>query len=345
VLLVRGRRRAIWNTDTGDVVQLKGDGVVISPPTWPCGHAAGCSPWSPAASRKHPVVAGATGQGAVLWDATTGGVVRQLEQTRSALEATFSPGGRLLVVVDGDRSSARIWDASTWEPKGYVPSRRGMPTRPRQNVPGTYLHSAQFVTNPLRVLTVDELGKVELTTLATGKTVTLPGAALPPAVAAASDGGHIAVGTMDGKLNVFSRAGAPRPPKVATDRAVSSLEFDRVGAAIVTGGQSGTTTTWAVRTLTSTELRAFGGEITGATFSPGGDLLLVTSGVTARLWDLTLHRVVIELPRTPDVRAEFSPDGRRIVIAGKTRLEVVSCWACLPLQQLEKRARALLPAS
>jgi WD40 repeat protein len=342
VLLVRGQRRAIWDTDTGDVVKLAGGGVAMGDyPTWPCGHAAGCSPWSTAASREEPVVAGANAKGAVIWNATTGHARQLGEQTRTVLEAVFSPGGRRLVVVDGDRSCARIWDTSTWEPKGYVPSRCGA----LQNVPGKNLQSAQFVANPLRVLTVDALGTVQLTNLATGKTITLPGAALPPAVAAASDGGHVAVGTFHGKLSVVSRTGAARPPKEATDKAVSRLEFNRKGTAIVTGGQSGTTTTWDVRTLTPTELRAFGGEITGATFSPGGDLLLVTSGVTARLWDLTLRRVVVELPRTVGVRAEFSPDGRKIVIAGKTRLEVVSCIACLPLKEVEERARALLPPS
>jgi WD40 repeat protein len=340
VLLVRGQRRAIWNTDTGEVVNLNHGGVPLGfYTTWPCGHAAGCAPWSPAASRNHPVVAVASPRGAVIWNPATGRVRQLGAVSHTVLEAAFSPRGRLLVVVDGDQSSARIWDAATWEPKRYVPSRHGAA---RPNVP---LQSAQFVANPLRVLTVDALGKVQLTTLATGKTITLPGAALPPAVAAASDGGQIAVGTTDGKLSVFSRTGAARPPKEATDRLVSSLEFDRVGAAIVTGGQSGTTTTWDVRTLTPRELRASGGEITGTTFSPRGDLLMVTSGATARLWDLTLRRVVLELPRTPAVRAEFSPDGRKIVIAGKTRLEVVPCWACLPLEQLKERARTLLPAS
>ena len=56
------------------------------------------------------------------------------------------------------------------------------------------------------------------------------------------------------------------------------------------------------------------------------------------------NRVVVELPRSPDVRAEFSPDGRRIVLAGRTRLEVLTCVPCLPLTTLEERAQALLPA-
>ena len=99
---------------------------------------------------------------------------------------------------------------------------------------------------------------------------------------------------------------------------MKSLAFDRAGELIATGGQRGTTITWDARTLKPTPLRAPGGDITGATFSPDGNLVLVTSGATTRLWDRTLPRVIVELPQTPDARAELSPDGSRIVIAGRT---------------------------
>ena len=72
--------------------------------------------------------------------------------------------------------------------------------------------------------------------------------------------------------------------------------------------------------------------------------MLVTSGDTARLWSWTLRRVLVDLPGTGDIRAEFSPDGSQIVVAGKTRLEVMPCVPCLPLKKLEERAESLLPA-
>jgi WD40 repeat protein len=339
VLVVRGQRRAIWNTDTGKVVELAGGGVVMpGPPSWPCGRAAGCVPWNP--TGKRPLVAGANARGgAVVWNPRTGQIEQAIgKETGSVREAAFSPDGRLLVVVDGNRRTAEIWNVSTGQARseGEVPNER----EARHN-----LASAQFVASPLRVLTVDELGNVRLSNLTTGETVALRGTAFPAAVAAASDGGQVALGTMDGKLRTFARAGPASLPRRATDEAVTSLEFSRVGASIVTGGQAGTTTVWDVRTLTPTRLRAFGGEISGATFSPDGDLVLVTSGVTARLWDRMLRRVVVELPRTGDVRAEFSPDGSRIVIAGRTRVEVIPCYACMPLAKLEQRARSLMPAS
>jgi WD40 repeat protein len=165
VLVVRGARRAIWNTDTGKVVELRGGIPVVPDPEWPCGHAAGCAPWSPDGR----LVAGANTNGrAVVWNARTGHVARTFgKETRTVIEAAFSPDGRFLVVVDVNRRRARIWDVLKRKPQEQVPGRHDA----RRS-----LHSAQFVANPLRVLTVDELQNVQLSTPATGETVALPGA-------------------------------------------------------------------------------------------------------------------------------------------------------------------------
>ena len=331
VLVVRGERRAIWNTDTGHVVELRGGGSVPFAPQWPCGHAAGCAPWSP----NGRLVAGVTATGrAVVWSARTGHVARRFGNGL-ATGVAFGPDGRRLVVVGTNERWARIWDVARAQPEERVP-RHGAPAP---------VDSAQFVTHPLGVLTVDAAQHVQLSTLATGEIRALPGTAFPVAVAAAKGNGRIALGTTGGELHVFSPGGGSPREQHVTNGAMTSLEFDRSGTMIAVGDQKGTAATWDTRTRRATRLRAFGGEVSGATFSPGGGLLLVTSGDTARLWDWRLRRVVVELPGTADVRGELSPDGSRIVVAGKTRLEVVPCYACLPLDQLEQRARSLLPRS
>ena len=251
------------------------------------------------------------------------------------VEVAFSPDGRRLVVVDGSRPRAQIWAVSPLEPKEQVPLQTA--DQP--------LLAAQFIPDPLRVLTVDVEGRVRLSNPATGETVALRGATFPAAVAATSDGRRVGVGTNGGWLRVFSNGGRSALARRATDGVVTTLAFSSRGGVIATGGQRGTAVTWDGRKLARTPLHAFGGRISGATFSPGGGLLLVTSETRARLWDRTLRRVVLELPSAPDVRAEFSPDGSQIVIAGRTRLEVLPCIACLPWKELEERARSLLPAS
>jgi WD40 repeat protein len=258
------------------------------------------------------------------------------DETGGVIEAAFSPDGRRLLVVDGNRSRAQIWHV--------VPRlvREGEPVPPQGEGRGA-LRAAQFLVHPLRVLTVDVNGKVQLSDANGGGTATLPGAAFPAAVAATAEG-RLALGTIDGRLRLFSRAGTAGRVQKATERSVRSLEFSPTGAAVAVGGQTGTTSIWNVRTFGATPLRAFGGEITGVTFSPRGDFVLVTSGDTARLWSWTLRRVLVDLPGTGDIRAEFSPDGSQIVVAGKTRLEVMPCVPCLPLKKLEERAESLLPA-
>jgi WD40 repeat protein len=186
-------------------------------------------------------------------------------------------------------------------------------------------------------------GAVQVSPVEGGRTATLPGAAYPAAVAATDDG-RIATGTIGGFLRLFPATGGAAPAKRATDKSVTSLAFSRTGGALALGGQTGTSSIWDLRTLEQTPLRAFGGAISGVSFSPDGEFVLVTSGATARLWDRTLRRVLVELPRTGNVRAEFSPDGSRIVVAGAKRLEVLPCIPCLPLSELAERARSLLPA-
>jgi WD40 repeat protein len=279
-------------------------------------------------------VAGAQSNGRiVLWNPRTGQVSQSFGKPAPTVsEVGFSPDGRQLVVADGGRPEVTIWNLAG-QPPTKVATRQP-------------LSSAQLLQNPPRLLTVNLLLRAQLSDTSTGATVTLA-ESLAPAVARSPDGGRFAVGTTSGVLRLFSRTGALHARGRATDDSVTTVAFNRTGTAIATGGQRGAVTVWDVRprTLAPTPLRAFGGEVTGVSFSPDGDLVLVTSGVTARLWDRRLQRVIIELPRTREVRAEFSPDGRRIVIAGKTRLEMIRCDACGSLDVLGERARSLLPAT
>jgi WD40 repeat protein len=332
-LVVQGWRAAVWDTDTGAVVPLRGGMYMIDPLTWPCGRAAGCSPWSPDGR----YVAGADADGgAVMWNARTGSVARRFgKATGTVSGAAFSPDGRQLVVVDGARRTARIWNVATGVPGAAVPA---------AGAARAELESAQFVPRPPRVLTVDTEGNAQLSDPATKTAVPLPGGTLSQSVASARDGRQIAIGATAGELRVFTGPRHTMRSRRTTFEAVNSVAFNRAGTAIATGGQKGAIRTWDARTLTPTQLRAPGGEVTGTTFSRGGDLLLVTAGSSARLWDRTLSRVILELPQTPGVRAEFSPDSRRIAIAGQTRLEVLRCDACAPLHALVQRAWSLLPS-
>jgi WD40 repeat protein len=139
-----------------------------------------------------------------------------------------------------------------------------------------------------------------------------------------------------------------RDAKVRSVRAskgpISSVAWALDGSALATGGQEGTVRIWDASTLTPTDLRAPGGTVADAAFSPDGRLLLVTSGSIARLWDRSLPGIVLEVPNVADVSAELSPDATELVIAGTRTLEARPCFACASLDELERDARTLLPA-
>jgi WD40 repeat protein len=278
-------------------------------------------------------VAGADAYGrAVVWDARTGAVRESLERASgNVIGAAFSADGGRVAVAEGAKGRARIWDTGRWRPESVVPAEKA----------GEILLSAQFAAD--RVLTVDFAGRAQLSDPATGTSTGLPGSTVPAAVAVRADG-QSAIGTTEGELRVFSAGGQTLGTEVAPGGAVNSVSYDRAGTTIATGGRDGTVSLWNARTLTHTKLQAPGGQVTSATFSPDGRLVLVTYGSVTRLWDRRLGRVLLELPPTPDASAEFSPDGQSIVLAGGDRLEILRCYACMPLDALERHARSLLPA-
>ena len=344
VLVVRHGSKAsesgVWNVGTGAMVPLLGGVTVPSVrdhPTWPCGRAAGCSAWS----SDGRFVAGVNAAGnAVVWDLSTRKARLIGKRTGTAIGAAFSPDGRRLVVAYADRPRARIWDVATGRAGPLVPTTRG-----KNHFP----FSAQFVANSPWVLTVDSTLHAQLSDPATGATKALSGHVLPAGVALAGNGHRIAlaVGTKErAVVRVFSGAGTALRSREAPGGAVSSIAFDGTGSALVIGGQKGTAYVWDARRRLPIALPGTGGEVIGASFSPDDNLVIVTSrDHDARLWDWARARVLAEYPNTKNVRAEFSPDGRWIVLAGKTRLEAVRCYACAQLEDLEQRGRSLLPPS
>ena len=332
VLVARGTRRGVWDVATGRVVELAGGGVETERVAWPCGRAAGCSPWSPDGR----LVAGATKDGgAVAWDARGGAVRRRFGPARGTVAGVaFSRDGRSVVVADGGRPQAALWKLDGARPEAFVPARAADP-----------IQSAQFVAEPLRVLTVDASGLAQLSDPATGTSAELAGMTRPPAAAASDDGARVAVGSSEGELRVSDGgpAARPRPVRATAGEPVSSLAWDRAGALVATGGQQGTTRIWDAEALRATTLRAPGGAVDSVAFSRDGAIVLDTSETVVRLWDRALRRLALELPRSNGV-AELSPDSRLLALAGGGPLEVRPCDACATLSELVRRARALLPA-
>ena len=193
VLVVRRRGNAwadaVWNAGAGDrAVERRRFLRLPDPATWPCGRAAGCSPWSP----NGRFVAGVNAAGdAVIWDASTaqGAAHRKAnrDRDRSCVQPGRPPPGRRV------RGSAAARGSGTSRPAS--PGRWCRPCGGRR-----LSFSAQFVPNSPWVLTVDSVRCTRSSPIRRrARLRLLSGHVLPAGVAAAGNGQRIALASAQGE--------------------------------------------------------------------------------------------------------------------------------------------------
>ena len=284
--------------------------------SYACLRGVGCAPWS-ADGR---FVAGVNWPGvATLWDAGSGREVRRLGG-RAATSAAFAPDGRTVAVI-WRRNAARLIRAGDGTPAG----------EPLDSALGLGLQSVQFAAGGRWLQTIDDVDSAALLALAGGRVVDLGLGVLPTAIAVSPDGARVAVGTQLGVVRVLALPSGRPLGQVAAHGAVESVAFDRAGRRLVTAGADRTARVWSARTLTPLAvLREHLDEVKTAAFSPDGRFVLTTSAdATAKLWDPALEGSILTLPMRRDGgTAEFTRDGRTIVLTGRTGGEVHRCDVC-----------------
>ena len=104
------------------------------------------------------------------------------------------------------------------------------------------------------------------------------------------------------------------------DADISGVAFSADGTMLATTGNDGTAKVWdpeSGRRLGS--VQGPEGEVTGPSFSPDGSLAAAVWHLkgTVRVWDVATSRIVHEVDAMPGaLRTAFSPDGKRLAIAG-----------------------------
>ncbi len=296
--------------------------------SYACLRGVGCAPWS-ADGR---FVAGVNWPGvATLWDAGSGREVRRLGG-RAATSAAFAPDGRTVAVI-WRRNAARLIRAGDGTPAG----------EPLDSALGLGLQSVQFAAGGRWLQTIDDVDSAALLALAGGRVVDLGLGVLPTAIAVSPDGARVAVGTQLGVVRVLALPSGRPLGEVAAHGAVESVAFDRAGRRLLTAGADRTARVWSARTLAPLAvLREHLDEVKTAAFSPDGRFVLTTSAdATAKLWDPALEGSILTLPMRRDGgTAEFTRDGRTIVLTGRTGGEVHRCDVCADFGGLVELATA-----
>jgi WD40 repeat protein len=287
-----------------------------------------------------------------LWDAEGRPKAGPLQTPGPVLALAFSPDGRTLLTGSAD-GTAQMWDAATGQRRGPPLRHRGQVRAVAFTADGRILATGGVINEVDSETGVPRSpgGEVRLWQAATGRPL---GASLPhPAPVwsmAFSPGGRtLLTGCEDGNARFFAVAsGALIGKPLAHEGTVTKVVFSRDGTTAVTSSAGGDQFA-AARLWDTPPEQALGkvllqaGNLFTLAFSPDGRALLTgASDRTARLWDLSNDREVMQaLSHGPAVHPPvgifgiaFSPDGRRMLTAGEDG--DVRLWDRFNLQPLSQ---------
>ena len=291
----------------------------------------------------------------IVWNVAKGREISSWEDTAASLRSVaFAPDGT--IVAGGDTSGNLIlWRPGTADhttvPTGFFSvSSVAFSADSSRVVTGTSDSDSQVLVQPGNAIVWDVATATEVASVHVGTNVT--------ATAFAPDGRTIAIGDQHGGVRLWDSAAGTLLPTWSDDSLVAHLAFDTTGILLVSGDDNGsvnvrdtttggTTTTWSDgtavsgvaftadgRTLATGDdlghvvLRdahrlvpsaAFGGEVSGLAFAPGGhELSVVSAPNTANRQDSAAVRWnTTDLSRqrldgSPPRLAAWSVDGRRL---------------------------------
>jgi WD40 repeat protein/serine/threonine protein kinase/tetratricopeptide (TPR) repeat protein len=230
-----------------------------------------------------------------FWDATTGQpIFMPLKDTDPISGLAFSPDGKTVVAVSGDRRTARLWDATTGRPK----------SRPLTQVgPIGY---GFFSTDGKTLVTVSDYRRtVRLWDARIGKPVGLPvrHESQLRAVAFSPDGKTLFTGYRDGTgLLCDAATGKPSLPPLKQEDGFRSAAFSPDGKTLLTGGQDTKARLWDTATGQLIGLLEHQSGVPSVAYSADGTTLLTASlDGTVRVWDAEFGpplRQVLDIPTT-----------------------------------------------
>lgn len=270
------------------------------------------------------------GRRVLLWNATDGALIHELNVGTYPSKLTFSPdGSRLLVGSWGTISYGNfpaLWD----------PSNGSEIARLAGHTSDTELHGATFSHDGRRIATVSLDGSARIWDEKSGTLRKVLGQEIPNLrlsnigpddrdqemnSAFSPDDRLLATASMDGIIRIWDVGRGLLLTTITGHSAlIEHLEFDPIDSNILlTASHDGTARLWDIDGILTAVL-PHEHPPTFAVFSPDSVFLLTGGGDTKlRLWDIATEREVAELDAGEIVNsATFSPDGSRIATASLT---------------------------
>lgn len=180
-------------------------------------------------------------------------------------------------------------------------------------------------------------GTIRVWSLADGQAVVIKTGTGSRTVAFSPDGTRVA-GRFETKAVLWDAAtGKPAATFVGRDPSgdgtVMRVAFSPNGQRLAVGHQMGLVRVWDIATAKPVADLALPGKvgelsrtITGLAYSPDGKLLAVGGDKGLTVWNAETNTPVKDLSETKTFSAEFTPDGKRLIVNGENRVPTLQIW-------------------
>jgi WD40 repeat protein len=298
----------VWDTDTGDLVTIH------------TGHRGFVSAVAFSPDGESLATASSEGLARVFAAETPTPLATLIGHAEAVTDVAFTRDGVTLVTASDDRTVRR------WDPLRFPElTRVGRDSEP--------IAAVKFSPDGRRVLSVGQSDSARPWFALTGdptagrlrQSLREPGP--PTAVALSDDGSTAAAAYADGTIRIVDAEDGRLRASMETGRPVKALALNPDGRLVVGGGDDGSARIWDAETgAFRRELPAHAQAVSSVVFSPDGSSIVTTSSKDrkARLSRTDDGEQVWLEPYTGDVSdADFSSDGRWVVLAGPGRAGVI----------------------